>query len=50
MSTAEVLHDAVRETAQPIYMIAGSKGGVGKSMLSMIFIDLLVEQGKKLPL
>ena len=48
MSTAQALHDAVRGTAQPIYMIAGSKGGVGKSMLSMISIDLLVEQGKKL--
>lgn len=28
----------------PIYMVAGSKGGVGKSMLSMILIDLLLEK------
>lgn len=48
MSTAEALNDPSDARAEPIYMIAGSKGGVGKSMLSMILIDLLLERGKSL--
>lgn len=41
---------AVPETSalEPIYMVAGSKGGVGKSMLSLILLDLLLEQGKQI--
>lgn len=48
MTTAEVLIAPDPSPAEPIYMIAGSKGGVGKSMLSMILIDLLIERGKEL--
>ncbi len=33
---------------EPIYMIAGSKGGVGKSIVSLVVIDLLLEAGKQL--
>ncbi len=32
--------------AKKIYLIGGSKGGVGKSMVSMAIIDYLQEQGE----
>lgn len=35
-------------STHPIYMVAGSKGGVGKSMLALISIDLLLEQGREI--
>lgn len=45
MSAAQVTTISDIAPAQPVYMVAGSKGGVGKSMLSMILIDLLLENG-----
>jgi hypothetical protein len=34
-------------TPAPIYLIAGSKGGVGKSMLALVVIDQLLLQGRR---
>ena len=34
--------------AKKIYLIGGSKGGVGKSMVSMATIDYLQEQGESI--
>ena len=30
-----------------IYWIGGSKGGVGKSMMTVVILDYLLEQGEK---
>jgi hypothetical protein len=35
------------EAAPPVYLIAGSKGGVGKSMLALVVVDQLLLQGKR---
>src|SRR4051794_23181171 len=43
-STSHDLQPAPRE---PIYLIAGSKGGVGKSMLALVTIDQLILMGKQ---
>jgi cellulose biosynthesis protein BcsQ len=32
--------------AKPIYLIGGSKGGVGKSLVAMATVDYLQEQGE----
>lgn len=39
--------DLDAETKEPVYIIAGSKGGVGKSMLALVVIDQLRMQGKQ---
>ena len=31
----------------PIYWVGGSKGGVGKSMMTIATVDYLLERGKK---
>jgi hypothetical protein len=36
------------EQNQPIYMVAGSKGGVGKSMTSLVVIDHLLDAGQEI--
>jgi hypothetical protein len=33
--------------AEPIYLVGGSKGGVGKSLFSMVLIDYLQNEGKE---
>ena len=33
------------DTAHPIYLVGGSKGGVGKSMLTLALADYLQRQG-----
>lgn len=43
-STPLDLHPTTRE---PIYLVAGSKGGVGKSMLALVAIDQLVLMGRQ---
>src|SRR3954470_7225809 len=46
LDTSEVTELTV-EAAPPVYLIAGSKGGVGKSMLALVVVDQLLLQGKR---
>jgi hypothetical protein len=39
-------HDVPLATHEPIYMVVGSKGGIGKSMLTIVTIDQLRLMGK----
>jgi len=34
--------------AHPIYLVGGSKGGVGKSLVSMALVDLLLARGERI--
>jgi len=37
----------MRDSVPPVYLIAGSKGGVGKSMLALVVVDRLLLDGKR---
>ena len=47
MSVEEAFQEArMEDSKNGLYLVAGSKGGVGKSMVTMALVDLLREQGK----
>jgi hypothetical protein len=39
--------DMHQEALEPVYLVAGGKGGVGKSMMALVLIDQLLSLGKK---
>jgi hypothetical protein len=46
ISIEQAFEDVTMVDSNGLYLVAGSKGGVGKSMVTMALVDLLREQGK----